>query len=693
MQNKIVFITLPWWDVEDIPLAPAILKGILDSHNIQSSTIDFNLDLYNLTNKNLKLYEQLKMYFLFNDRTHYQIIEEYYDLIIKKLDEVNCDTVGISVFSVWTQRAVLDLCIKIKKQNKPYKLLVGGRGLSVKPYTSIKNELTAAEQLITFGDILKKRKLADHYILGDGEDAVVEYATTNSTDNDVIYYANEKLEYPFSNFDDYRLDLYHNEFSKKQLPVISSKGCVRSCDFCDVSKQLGRFKSKTGERLAEEMIFLANKYKIYNFRTADSIVNGNIKELRITCQLLKKYNDMHTNKIKWSGNWIARPPNACKPEFFDLLAESGCESLTIGAESGSNNVLQAMNKKTTVEGLFYELDQIKRVGIQCYVNNVIAHWSETRNDFYDHLKMLVKLGPYIATNTITNILLGAGFSLLDDTPAVTGPGKLISTSGNFNYLWFSPVNPALTLKARYSRVYMLYKVANLLNYSLIGEFQFLHALEELKNKTEIENFYKQFNSIINTVPQCSTITDALDVEKILDNIIRTEFKTSTIKLTVTAEAVNGDPNLIIAYNNKELVHRLLTEGTHFFEFQVPLKYDTPNNLTISMNNKGPMDTILGDQGNILKDKKIVFTQFTIDDVPVIQEPYFRSCTKFYKKNGESAQSEPGLWGNNKLVIEFTGPFWQHFLACKRNLVYNKFPAEKLNRLLAEFLQEIQNLEF
>ena len=77
---------------------------------------------------------------------------------------------------------------------------------------------------------------------------------------------NNKLTYPYSNFDDYNLVTYRIGGSGlTQLPVYGSKGCVRACDFCDVAVQFGKFQQKDAQHLADEMVFLAHKYNIYNF--------------------------------------------------------------------------------------------------------------------------------------------------------------------------------------------------------------------------------------------------------------------------------------------------------------------------------------------------------------------------------------------------------------------------------------------
>ena len=93
-------------------------------------------------------------------------------------------------------------------------------------------------------------------------------------------------------------------------------------------------------------------------------------------------------------------------ELYDLMYRSGVDSLTIGAESGSNNVLKKMNKKTTVEALYDELIMFEKYKIRCVLLTFVGHWEETWQDFLEHCRMFIKILPYVRSSTISAIIFG-----------------------------------------------------------------------------------------------------------------------------------------------------------------------------------------------------------------------------------------------------------------------------------------------
>jgi hypothetical protein len=542
-------------------------------------------------------------------------------------------------------------------------ILLGGRGLSVKPHLSIHNNLSRGEQLITFDQVIKKRKLADHFILGDGEDAIIDLLSNNTIDSDEYYGSSKNLDYPFSNFDDVDFSQYIGIGGKVQLPVISSKGCVRACDFCDVSTFMKHFQSKQGSKLAEEMIYLAKRHQIYNFSMADSIVNGNMKSLKECCEHLAEYNKNNTNKIRWAANWICRYENTTKPEFFDLMAASGCESLTVGVESASNHVLVAMNKKSSIEGVHYEFSQLDRVGIQVIINNVIGHWSEHYTHFLEHVNFLISIGPLVANRTINELTLGEGFNVLMDTP-VANNDNIIVDRDNFTDLWYAKDNPALTIKIKLMRVLAIYTLCSLMNYPVYRAYTRLEILYNkiIANKQRWSNWSKKHLDIDN-FEVCPTVKFVQNLETYLDQQLQHMFATSRVKLVVHASQCNGWPNLIIEHNGSKIVEKHLDIERCEIEFEIKHNFSQTNILSFRVDNKNESDTVVNCNGNITQDKRVVFQQILVDGIDLFNDPeFFYNQTEICLEDGSSVDPSDGLYlRNSRWQMKYKPPFWRHYL--------------------------------
>ncbi len=705
--HDMAIVSLPWSDLASPPAAPALLRGIAESHGFSIVTRDFNVAFKRLfCNDNQTRFEEFQDYFLStNIQNHdaYHIVDKFYDYVVDEISAIPAKYIGISVFSVWTHKTTIQICQRLREKYPDVKIVVGGKGLTTLPHLSVWNLITSSEKILNFHQILVKKKLVDFTILGDAEDAVIDFLSEDPA-NDFSKWNQPRsalLEYPFSNFDDYELDQYIGLASKIQLPVISSKGCVRNCDFCDVAAQFARFQSKDGKRLAEEIIFLSKKYKIYEFAMTDSIMNGNMKSLRQALEHLAAYNDSvdDQQKVKLAGNWICRLPGNLKPDFFDLMAKAGVIHLAVGAEHGSDRVLEIMNKKTTVAGLYYELEQLDRVGIQCVLNNITGHWAETHDDFLIHLDMILKNGPMYANRTISAVMLGSGYSVLKNTPSDAEREKngLITTQDNFSFLWYTPKNPNLTIKTRLARWYILYKASLGLKIPLLTAYSYaLSMRNRLEESFESSKDFYSKHVDFDNYHTCPSIDLIKELDQYLLSRIKHLFPSTKLVIDLEASEYNGQPKLLIKHNENVLFDDSLSQGHHLLEFDFDYDYSA-DSLTLEMYNKEKNDTLVDEHGNIVADKFIKFHKFVIDKIDLFEDlHYYYHHVQYTDSDGNPTDVVAGFYGNNKLIIQFQAPFWKHFMNKRFDNVRSweaNSDLVKLNDLVEEIKTYMEKYEY
>lgn len=661
----IVIMNLPWSDLTVPFSAPAVLKGIAESHGYKAKTIDFNVDLYKKFCKSDDAkFKEIQEYYNLYTTERPEVLDRFYDHIVSTLKTMNFRYLGISVFYILTQKATYELCLKLRKELPNIKIVLGGKGLNVYGHLSIHPYLSESEKTVKFDKLMANKNLADYFIIGDAEDAIIDLLS-GKLDNrpyaisEWFVPSKDNLEYPFANFDDYELDEYVGKKDQVQIPVISSKGCVRRCDFCDVPSQFKKFQSKNGKRMAEEMLFLAEKYNVQKFTMADSIANGNLKALKEFAEILAEHN-RHApkqKKIKWSSNWIHRPLGQVTEDTFRVIAESGAEHFTVGAEHFSDNVLHHMNKKTNMAGLLHELELFRKYKVKCGVNNIIAHWSETYEDFIEHMENLIRLGPFFADGTITYLNAGL-FYIMKNTPAVINSKKtgLVMLNDDFSLSWFTPMNPNLTIKPRLARFYFLLYVANYLNYPIwnqkIAFKNYIHRIKE-----SLPDAMKLFDTNINRRHHqpCKIFTMIEHMDKFVEDQLEHSFTGTELNLKVTANSCKGDPVFYVRYNGETVYENKLAQGVH--EISVPITYDYSclTKLEVGMLGKNKNDTIVDSGGNILSDKNIIINKVEIDNIDLMDHPNFwNNKVKF-----DTDAPAYGFWANGCATLEFPAPFWRY----------------------------------
>jgi len=392
---RVVITTVPFID-EDTPIgAPAVLKASLQANGIECVGLDLNIDIYNkiqhYPNRNLFLdffYEQI---------IHEEIIEEItkmLDFYATELLSHDPDIIGLSLFSNDSQVFTAWLCAVLHQQAPDVKIVIGGPGLE-----------TLTNSLFKFPDRLKKLGLIDDYISGDSETSLVEYVRGNYDYpgiNSTSWQPNKFFDQlPGPDFSDYRFFKYKYTL----LPIVDSRGCVQSCEFCDVIEFWTKFQYLTAENIFNQMLQHIEKYRIYRFQFASSICNGNMREFKKLIQLIAEYNDSVTSleHIHWTGSFIVRPATQHKEELFELIKRSNGFLLT-GVESIVDRVRIGLGKKFDNVDLEHHLQMLKKYGLQTHLLMIVAYPTETLED-HETVKQWFKDHKHFANNTIAQVQL------------------------------------------------------------------------------------------------------------------------------------------------------------------------------------------------------------------------------------------------------------------------------------------------
>ena len=297
----IVICSLPSLLIDRVPGAPAILKSAVEEAGYTCKTIDLSIEFFiNQCKQDLGLYHTLSSIFRPGETSNELAKQACKDWVSESVDQlkiINPSVIGLSVFTNFQHRATIKLAQAIREHMPNVKIIVGGMGLIVNA-SSLSSEpgIKKIDLLKPFPQYLTEKKLVDEVILhgNDLTDLVnaLERIVGISEKTKKLNYKEDKVIYnsPVPDYSDYKLN-YYLWSQGKSLPVTGSKGCVRSCTFCDIPTQFGKFKYRTGKNIAEEIIELSQKYNIRRFEFTDSLVNGSVKSFKEWLTVLADYND------------------------------------------------------------------------------------------------------------------------------------------------------------------------------------------------------------------------------------------------------------------------------------------------------------------------------------------------------------------------------------------------------------------
>jgi radical SAM superfamily enzyme YgiQ (UPF0313 family) len=173
------------------------------------------------------------------------------------------------------------------------------------------------------------------------------------------------------------------------FPVIVQRGCPFNCAFCNARAVHGRrVRSKSIDRVIEELKLLKNKYKAKGIYFQDSTFTVNKDFIKQLCQRLieEKLN------LVWACNSRV---DCVDEDLLALMKKAGCWMVTYGIESGNQKSLDLLNKRTNVAQIENAVGLTHKMGINAFCSYILAIPGETFEDGLNTIRFARKLGAQI----------------------------------------------------------------------------------------------------------------------------------------------------------------------------------------------------------------------------------------------------------------------------------------------------------
>lgn len=324
------------------------------------------------------------------------------DEIISTLNNKSWDIAGVSglittyKFQIW----IIDLLKKIRPQAP----VVSGGGLA----TSVP-------------DLLFNKTAADIVIIGEGEQTMLALCLAMKAGKDLSsvqgigYRENEQIAFtpkienikdidsiPFPAWDLLPVEIYLNNTIwgdaannssgfrndvtiKRSMNIISSRGCPFSCNYCYHLFGRSDYRFRSAQNVIDEIEILVDKYNVDFIGFVDDNMMASEKRLLEFCDLMEK----KQFPVTWGCHGRV---SSAKPGILERMAATGCIWIGYGIESGSQKILDAMNKKTTVKRARQAIIDTRRAGIFPNTTFIFGYPGETRETVQETIDFKRELG-------------------------------------------------------------------------------------------------------------------------------------------------------------------------------------------------------------------------------------------------------------------------------------------------------------
>jgi anaerobic magnesium-protoporphyrin IX monomethyl ester cyclase len=307
------------------PLGLECIAAVLSKHAIDTAIID--LDIY-----------------------HHQEVHDYFSRLLKNhMPKI----VGVTAMSHSFASAIA-VCQIAKEFNRDVLTVLGGIHATVR-YDSILREQQAVDVIVRGEGELSFLELTQHFLKGrpfshiDGISFHTDGKTVHNNDRGL---AKDLDSFPLPSH-----DLVENE-KYRTRSISSSRGCFHNCTFCSIHSLSGdiiRIRSIDAIITEIEDLIRCGARRIM---FTDENFTFSFKRVKQLCSEIVRRR-LHEKVVFYAEGRI---DDICKTPFMaHVLSDAGFRGLYIGAESGSQEILNYYRKETTpdtiVQGVSYCVEQ------------------------------------------------------------------------------------------------------------------------------------------------------------------------------------------------------------------------------------------------------------------------------------------------------------------------------------------------
>lgn len=193
-------------------------------------------------------------------------------------------------------------------------------------------------------------------------------------------------EFPDADWSVIDIEAYRTVWKQGKFPftlnISTTRGCPYKCNWCAKPIYGNRYNARSPERVVAEIARLNSHFDVTHFWITDDIFG--LKPGWV--HAFREQVDKHQLRISYKIQ--SRADLLLADKTIDALAASGLKEVWIGAESGSQKILDAMDKGITVEQIAESTRRLQKKGVRVAYFLQFGYLGETKEDIAKTLEMV-----------------------------------------------------------------------------------------------------------------------------------------------------------------------------------------------------------------------------------------------------------------------------------------------------------------
>ncbi|WP_242085154.1 B12-binding domain-containing radical SAM protein [Aestuariivivens sediminis] len=308
---------------------------------------------------------------------------------------------------------------------------------------------------------------ADFLVIGEGEETMYELCSALIANDEyqsikgIAYLVNGQLirtstrskikdlkNLPFPNraaidFKPY-LDTWKTYHGKSSMTISTQRGCPYTCKWCSTAVYGQSYRRRPAKQVVEEIKLILDTYHPDALWFVDDVFTVSHKWID------EFHKEMTTNHLNVPFEIITRAERL-NERVLKQLKDIGCFRIWIGAESGSQTVIDAMDRRVEIETVKQMIQKTNAFGMETGTFIMLGYPGETEADIKETIQYLKEANPTHYTITVAYPIKGT--SLYED----------IEDHIIHQPHWETSTDRQIDFKRTYRRKYYDYAVKKVIN--------------------------------------------------------------------------------------------------------------------------------------------------------------------------------------------------------------------------------------
>jgi anaerobic magnesium-protoporphyrin IX monomethyl ester cyclase len=197
------------------------------------------------------------------------------------------------------------------------------------------------------------------------------------------------------------LDAWKQRHGQSAISLSTQRGCPYTCKWCSTAVYGQSYRRRSPDEVVTEIQELQKNYNFDLIWFVDDVFTVShkwLEEFKIALQ---------TKAVKVQFECITRA-DRMNEGVIKTLKECGCFRVWIGAESGSQKVIDAMDRRVDVEQVRRMIKYTRKIGIETGTFIMLGYPGETEADIKETVEHLKDSNPDLFTITVAYPIKGTG---------------------------------------------------------------------------------------------------------------------------------------------------------------------------------------------------------------------------------------------------------------------------------------------